>query len=104
MGVTMLSKSSLALFAFFMHGKILSGARPALPMGVAPEAISKNLFRVLAQINHLFFDHQIIAYLIISSGAWPALPMGVAPEAIVEYFWVQTQKMSFSSLIPLYFS
>jgi hypothetical protein len=29
-----------------MHVKISSGARPALPMGVAPEAIVKNMFRV----------------------------------------------------------
>jgi hypothetical protein len=29
-----------------MHVKVLSGARPALPMGVAPEAIVENMFRV----------------------------------------------------------
>jgi hypothetical protein len=30
---------SSLLFNFFLLGLILSGARPALPMGVAPEAI-----------------------------------------------------------------
>jgi hypothetical protein len=88
MGVIMLSKSSVAFFDIFTHVKISSGVRPALPMGVAPEAIVENLFRVYAQINCPFFDNQIIAYLIISSGVRPALPMLVAPEAIVEYFWV----------------
>jgi hypothetical protein len=46
MGVIVLSKSSFAFFTLFMHGKISSGARPALPMGVAPEAIVENVFRV----------------------------------------------------------
>jgi hypothetical protein len=46
MVVMMLSKSSFAFFALFMHVKISSGARPALPMGVAPEAIVENLFGV----------------------------------------------------------
>jgi hypothetical protein len=27
-----------------MHVKVSSGARPALPMGVAPEAIVENMF------------------------------------------------------------
>jgi hypothetical protein len=35
------------LFAFIVHYKTSSGARPALPMGVAPEAIAeKSFFRV----------------------------------------------------------
>jgi hypothetical protein len=90
MGVIMLSKSSITFFDLFTHVKISLGVRPALPMGVTPEAIVKNLFWVYTQINCPFFDHQIIAYLIliISSGVRPALPMVVAPEAIVEYFWV----------------
>jgi hypothetical protein len=46
MGVMMLSKSSFAFFALFIHVQISLGARPALPMGVAPEAIVENLFRV----------------------------------------------------------
>jgi hypothetical protein len=46
MGVMMLSKSYFAFFTLFMHVKISSGARPALPMEVAPEAIVENLFRV----------------------------------------------------------
>jgi hypothetical protein len=46
MGVIALSKSSFAFFTLFMHVKISSGARPALPMGVAPEAIGENVFRV----------------------------------------------------------
>jgi hypothetical protein len=45
-GVVTLSKSSFAFFALYMHVKILSGARPALPMGVALEAIVENLLRV----------------------------------------------------------
>jgi hypothetical protein len=46
MGVMMLSKASFAFLAF-IHDKTSSGARPALPMGVAPEAIvEKILFRV----------------------------------------------------------
>jgi hypothetical protein len=46
MVVMMLSKSSFAFFALFMRLKISSSARLALPMGVAPKAIVKNLFRV----------------------------------------------------------
>jgi hypothetical protein len=46
MGVMTLSKSSFAFFALFMHVKISSGARLALPMGVAPEAIVEHVFRV----------------------------------------------------------
>jgi hypothetical protein len=46
MGLITLSKSSFAFFTLFIHVKISSGARPALPMGVAPEAIVKNVFRV----------------------------------------------------------
>jgi hypothetical protein len=33
-------------FDLFIHVQISSGARPVLPMGVAPEAIVENLFRV----------------------------------------------------------
>jgi hypothetical protein len=88
MVVMMLSKSSFAFFALLMHVKISSSVRSALPMGVAPEAIVENLFRVWAQINSPFFNYQIIAYLIISSSARPAFLMVVAPEAIVEYFRV----------------
>jgi hypothetical protein len=46
MGVIALSKSSFAFFTLFMHLRILPGVRPALPMGVAPEAIVENVFRV----------------------------------------------------------
>jgi hypothetical protein len=35
---------SRILFAFIVHYKTSSGARPALPMGVAPEAIVKKSF------------------------------------------------------------
>jgi hypothetical protein len=43
MVVMMLFKSSFAFFALFIHVQISSGAQPALPMGVAPEAIVKKL-------------------------------------------------------------
>jgi hypothetical protein len=36
--------ASRILFAFIVHYKTLSGARPALPMVVAPEAIVKKIF------------------------------------------------------------
>jgi hypothetical protein len=36
--------ASRILFAFIVHYKTSSGARPALPMGVAPEAIVENSF------------------------------------------------------------
>jgi hypothetical protein len=57
-------------------------------MGVAPEAIFENMFRVEAPAKVSSFIRHIAACLIISLGARPALPMVVAPEAIVEYFWV----------------
>jgi hypothetical protein len=44
MGVIALDKSSFAFFTFL--GKISSVTRPALPMGVAPEAIVEKMFRV----------------------------------------------------------
>jgi hypothetical protein len=43
MVVMMMSKSSFAFFALFIHVQISLGARPALPMGVAPEAIVEKL-------------------------------------------------------------
>jgi hypothetical protein len=46
MGVIALSKSSFAFFILFMHVKISLGARPALLMVVAPEAIVENVLWV----------------------------------------------------------
>jgi hypothetical protein len=57
-------------------------------MGVAPEAIVENMFRVKAQVDFSSFIRHVAASLIISSGARPTLSMVVAPEAIVEYFRV----------------
>jgi hypothetical protein len=88
MGVFALFRSFFHLLSSPRNLKFSSGARPALSMGVAPEAIFKNMFRVKAQVNFPSFNHHIVARVIISSGAWPTLPMVVAPEAIVEYFWV----------------
>jgi hypothetical protein len=46
MGVIALFKSSFALFYSLRNLIISSGALPALLMGVAPEAIVENVFRV----------------------------------------------------------
>jgi hypothetical protein len=58
-----------------------SGARPVLPMGVAPEAIVKKNSSIGSNIlsSHL---SSFFILTIILSGARPALPMVVAPEAI----------------------
>jgi hypothetical protein len=56
-----------------------SGVRPALPMGVAPEAFLEFLFEYRLSICFVFSLHNASS----SSGAHSALPMGVAPEAIM---------------------
>jgi hypothetical protein len=58
-----------------------SGARPVLPMVVAPEAIVESFLSIGSSIlsSHL---PRCIILLLISSGARLALPMVVAPEAI----------------------
>jgi hypothetical protein len=86
MGVTMLSKSSFFFFTLFMHVQVLSGARPALPIGVAPEAIVKNMFRVQAQINHFFFDHQVIALFDNIIGCAASAPDGSSPRGYSRIF------------------
>jgi hypothetical protein len=58
-----------------------SGARPVLPMVVAPEAIVKSFSSIGSSILSSCLSSFIILVL-ISSGARLALPMGVSPEAI----------------------
>ena len=61
---------------------ISSGARPALPMGVAPEATAKCLYLVVGSPFCCFIAILSASHLFsFLSGARPALPMGVAPEA-----------------------
>jgi hypothetical protein len=77
------------LLCSIIQVKISSGARPALTMGVAPEAIVEKLVSSIGSNElYLLVLTRSLLYLIISSGARPALPMVVAPEAIVKYFWV----------------
>jgi hypothetical protein len=88
MGVISLHKFSFAFFTF-LGNEISSGARPTLPMGVAPEAILESLFGYRLKYTFSFaISRNYLFCSIISSGARPALPMVVAPEAIVEdIFW-----------------
>jgi hypothetical protein len=58
-----------------------SGARPVLPMGVAPEAIVEKKSSIGSNILSPCVSTFFILVMIIS-GALPALPMVVAPEAI----------------------
>jgi hypothetical protein len=44
MGVIALFETSFAFFYVLRNLRVSSGARPALPMGVAPEAIVENMF------------------------------------------------------------
>jgi hypothetical protein len=77
------------LLCSIIQVKISSRARPALPMGVASEAIVEKLVSSIGSNElHLLLLTRSLLYLIISLGARPALPMVVAPEAIVEYFRV----------------
>jgi hypothetical protein len=66
---------------------ISSGARPALPMGVAPEAIVEKK----SSIDSKIFTHCLsciaiscikICFLFFLSGAQTALPIRVAPKAM----------------------
>jgi hypothetical protein len=57
MGVISLHKFSLAFF-IFLGNEISSGARPALPMGVAPEAILESFFGYRLQVY--FFPLQYL--------------------------------------------
>jgi hypothetical protein len=84
MGVISLHKFSLAIFTF-LENEISSGARPALPMGVAPEAILESFLGTGSSILFPFAISRSYSFCsITSSGARPALPMVVSPEAIVE--------------------
>jgi hypothetical protein len=84
MGVMMLPKAYFAFLAPLFIKKS-SGARPALPMGVAPEAIVEKL---ISSIDSSILCLLNSSCILISLGACSALPMVVAPEAIVEYFRV----------------
>jgi hypothetical protein len=77
--------SLLLLSSLFLETEISSGARLALPMGVAPEAIVESFLSIgssrlcfPASLRSCFFC------IIISSGARLALPIVVAPKAIVK--------------------
>jgi hypothetical protein len=67
-----------------------SGARPALRMGVAPEAIVgkkigyrlKNNFSLTSSF---YFRIKNVLSFTFSSGARPALPIRVVPEAMIGY-------------------
>jgi hypothetical protein len=86
MVVMMLPKAS---FASIILEKTSSGARSALPMVVALEAIVEKLISsIRSNILCLLLVIRSKLYMIISSGARSALPMVVAPEAIAEYFRV----------------
>jgi hypothetical protein len=73
-----------------IHEKTSSGARPTLPMGVAPEAIVEKgiVSSIGSNILCLLLIIKSKLCMIISSGARSALPIVVAPEAVVEYFRV----------------
>jgi hypothetical protein len=65
-----------------------SGARSALPMGVAPEAIVElYLFKYRLKISLsliiIFVMHKKIHFVTFLSGARPALSIGVAPETMM---------------------
>jgi hypothetical protein len=74
-----------------------SGARPALLMGVDPEAMLNFFFEFRLKSVFLFLvfrchnlhktilNSPFLLDLYISSGARPALPMGVAPKAMVGF-------------------
>jgi hypothetical protein len=87
MVVTSINKPSFTSL-IILENEISSGARPALPMGVAPEAILESIFPGIDSSTLFCFSlhpsRSCLFFSIISSGACPALPMVVAPEAIAE--------------------
>jgi hypothetical protein len=58
MGVTSINKPSFTSF-IILENEILLGARPALPMEVAPEAILKSLFGY--RLKYYFSLHYLVA-------------------------------------------
>jgi hypothetical protein len=72
-------------------------------MGVAPEAIvEKSYFKYRLKYIVPIFTHPIVALFDNIVGSALGAPDGSSLEAIVKYFRVLTQRISFSSLIPLY--
>jgi hypothetical protein len=86
--VVMISAESLCILSSIVPHKTSSGARPALPMGVAPEAIVEKLISSIGSKTMCLLSCYENITQIKSSGARSALPMVVAPEAIAEYLWV----------------
>jgi hypothetical protein len=88
MGVTLVNYIYWTIFFrflyLFLETEISSDARPALPMGVAPEAIVESFSSIGS--SRLFFASlcSCLFCVIISMGARLALPIVVAPKAIVE--------------------
>jgi hypothetical protein len=69
------------LLCSIIHEKTSSGARPALPMGVAPEAIvKKNYFEYRLKYIVPTFTHQIIALFYNIIGCALNAPDGSSPR------------------------
>jgi hypothetical protein len=87
MVVMMLSKSSFAFFAPLFMKKTLLGARPALPMGVAPEAIvEKAYFEYRLKYIVPTFTHQIVALFDNIVGCALSAPGGSSPRGYSRIF------------------
>jgi hypothetical protein len=93
-----LSKSP-CVFSSVIHDKASSGARPALPMGVAPEAIvKKNLISSIgSKTLCLLSCHQIVALLNNIAGCALSAPDGSSPRGYSRIFSGIDSKNQFSS-------
>jgi hypothetical protein len=98
MVVMMLSKSPCVFFSI-IHGKTSSGARPVLPMGVAPEAIVEK--KIISSIGSktlcLLSYHQIVALLNNIAGCALSAPDGSSPRGYTRIFSGIDSKNEFSS-------
>jgi hypothetical protein len=82
MGVKMLHRIFFHLFCSSSHEEISSGARSALPMGVAPEAIVKESFeyRLKYSAPHLHISTRNSFNDKYHRGCASALPDGSSPR------------------------
>jgi hypothetical protein len=98
MVVMMLSKSPCVFFSI-IHDKTSSGARSALPIGVAPEAIVEK--KIMSSIGSktlcLFSCHQIVALLNNIVECALSAPDGSSPRGYSRIFSGIDSKNEFSS-------
>jgi hypothetical protein len=95
--VVVISSKSLCILSSIVHYKTSSGVRPALPMGVAPEAIVEKLISSIgSKTMCLLSCHEIITYLNKIVGCALSALDGSSPRGYSRIFLGIDSKNDFS--------